>query len=245
VPDTGQEFRFRISSPYGTEVLQVLATLTPAKELERLVNKTGQAAPVSQESLNELHERLKNDLSSWTEHRMPIRTAAKSDESPARKPARVGLFVGREQVPGQRGQGRRQQRPLPSGRGADGQGDGPSAGSSIRSAPRRSSRAGHARQHRSRDHPLVAQRHAARHTVFIFYGGHGGLIKNLDGTKPDGKDGVLTTYNNAFQGKKLSEDDWDAEARKNWISDNTLARWLQELPGRQIALLIRVVTRVR
>jgi hypothetical protein len=74
--------------------------------------------------------------------------------------------------------------------------------------------------------------------VFLFYGGHGGLIKNLDGTKADGKDGVLTTYNNAFQSKKLSSDDWDAEARKNWISDNTLARWLQELPGRQIAVII-------
>ena len=75
-------------------------------------------------------------------------------------------------------------------------------------------------------------------TVFIFYGGHGGLVKNLDGTKPDGKDGVLTTYNNSFEGKKLTSDEWDEQARQNFISDNTLARWLQELPGRQIVLII-------
>ncbi len=75
-------------------------------------------------------------------------------------------------------------------------------------------------------------------TVFIFYGAHGGLVRNLDGTKPDGKDGVLTTYDNAFQSQKLSDEQWDAEARTHWISDATLARWLQELPGRQIALMI-------
>ena len=63
-------------------------------------------------------------------------------------------------------------------------------------------------------------------------------MKNLDGTKPDGKDGVLTTFDNGFQSRELSKDEWDAEARKYWITDNTLARWLQELPGRQIAVMI-------
>jgi hypothetical protein len=75
-------------------------------------------------------------------------------------------------------------------------------------------------------------------TVFLFYAAHGGLVKNLDGTKPDGKDGVLTTYNNAFLGQRLTDDARDSATRENFISDATLARWLQELPGRQIVLMI-------
>ena len=239
IPGKDQEFRFRVSAPFGTEVLQVLATLNPAPELDALVSKTGRAAPVAQEVINALHARLSKDLSSWTENRVPVRTAAGSQPLVKRdKSSRVGLFIGvnKFEVGEEKGEGKNARFRL----GAElmakvmverGQLD----------AQRAKTLTG---EQATRDNieaaitrwlPGVTQ---PGDTVFIFYGGHGGLIKNLDGTKPDGKDGVLTTYNNAFQAKKLSEDDWDTEARQNWISDNTLARWLQELPGRQIALII-------
>lgn len=239
IPSKDQEFRFRVSAPFGAEVLQVLATLEPTPELDALVNKTGRAAPVAQEVINSLHERLSKDLGSWTENRVPVRTMASSQPAAKRdRSRRVGLFIGvnKFEVGEEKGEGKNARFRL----GAElmvkamverGQLD----------AERTKTLTG---EQATRDNieaaitrwlPSVTQ---PGDTVFLFYGGHGGLIKNLDGTKPDGKDGVLTTYNNAFQAQKLSEDDWDAQARRNWISDNTLARWLQELPGRQIAVII-------
>jgi hypothetical protein len=238
VPDAGQEFRFRISSPFGTEVLQVLATLAPARELESLVHKTGQAAPVTQKTLDELQQRLKKDPAAWTEHRVSIRTAAKNEKQSPHKAARVGLFVGvnKFETGEEKEEGKNPRFRL-----------GAELMAKVmvergRLDPQRTKTL--VGEQATRDNieaaitrwlPGVTQ---PGDTVFIFYGGHGGLVKNLDGTKPDGKDGVLTTYNNAFQSRKLSSDDWDAEARKAWISDGTLARWLQELPGRQIAVII-------
>ena len=63
-------------------------------ELDRLVAKTGRAAPVSQDVIAKLHERLKADPASWSEHRLAIRTAPAVEQPPSPKGERVGLFVG-------------------------------------------------------------------------------------------------------------------------------------------------------
>jgi hypothetical protein len=72
-------------------------------------------------------------------------------------------------------------------------------------------------------------------TVFIFFHGHGGPVKNLDGSEDDGYDEFLTTYETddmAIEGDPV------ASIHKTAVLDDALARWLQELPGRQIVLLI-------
>jgi hypothetical protein len=238
VPGPGEEFRFRVTAPYGTEVLQVVAALRPVEELDALVKKIGRAAPVSQEVINRAHDRLSGDLSTWTEHRVAIRTAASSSATVARGARRVGLFVGvnKFQTSEKQGEGGNARfrlgaemmaRFMLQRGGLDSQWTKTLTGEEATRANIETAI--------TRWLPSVTR---PGDTVFIFYGGHGGLIKNLDGTKPDGKDGVLTTYNNAFQAHKLTDDEWDAQARQNFISDITLARWLQELPGRQIAVLI-------
>ncbi len=250
VPEPGQAFRFRISTPFGTEVLQVLATVQPTAELDTLVKKSGQAALIPSDLFGTLQQRLAQDLNSWTEHRVPIRTSAGSgamasssgssgsSTSSARKGARVGLFIGinKFQTSEDKGEGGNArfrlgaeimaQTMLQRG-GLDPQRCKTLIGEQATRANIEAAI--------TRWLPSVTQ---PGDTVFLFYAGHGGLVKNLDGTKPDGKDGVLTTYNNSFQSQKLSEDAWDEEARKSWISDSALARWLQELPGRQIAVMI-------
>ncbi len=75
-------------------------------------------------------------------------------------------------------------------------------------------------------------------TVFIFYCGHGLTIKNLDGTKPDGRDGLITTYDNDIGSDFKSQEEEEARMRKQLISDEALARWLEELSGRQIVLML-------
>lgn len=238
VPQPNEEFRFRVAAPFGAEVLQVVASLKPLEDLDTLVQKSGRAATVSSEVLTRLIPRLTADPTSWTEHRVPIRTTASAEASPTRKPARVGLFVGVNlfERTAEKGEGDNArfrlgaelmaQTMLQRG-GLDPQRTQTLIGQQATRANIEAAI--------TRWLPSITQ---PGDNVFIFYAGHGGLIKNLDGTKPDGKDGILTTYNDAFESQKQSEDEWDANARKSFISDITLARWLQELPGRQITLLI-------
>jgi hypothetical protein len=235
VPRAGEAFRFRITPPFGTEVLQVVATLQPAAELDRLMANTGRAAPVPQDAIAKLHERLKSDLTSWTEHRVPIRTAPRAEEPPPRKAERVGLFVGVSQFQvNDKKDGQRFQlgadlmaKTLTERDRVDSQ--------KVKSLTGPAATRANIEEAVTRWLPSVSQ---PGDTVFIFYAGHGGTIKNLDGTKPDGKDGVLSVYDNDWESRKMTSDEWDNTARSRFISDDALARWLQELPGRQIVLLV-------
>jgi hypothetical protein len=235
IPRADEAFRFRIAPPFGTEVLQVLATLQPAAELDGLVANTGRAALVPQETLEKLHERLKADLASWSEHRLPIRTAPRVEEPPPRKTERVGLFVGVSQFQvndkkdGQRFQlGAELMAKTLIERGRlDSQ--------KVKTLTGPAATRANIEEAVTRWLPGVSQ---PGDTVFVFYAGHGGTIKNLDGTKPDGKDGVLSVYDNDWESQKMTNDEWDNTARSRFISDDALARWLQELPGRQIVLLV-------
>ncbi len=85
IPPPGQDFRFRVGPPFGSEVLQVIASLKPLEELDGLVQKTGRAPIVSAEVIEKLKERLSKDSTSWTEHRVVIHTAAKETPPPQRK----------------------------------------------------------------------------------------------------------------------------------------------------------------
>ena len=64
-------------------------------------------------------------------------------------------------------------------------------------------------------------------TIFIFYCGHGGQIPARDESEPDGFDEMMSTYDSD------SKNPYDTT-----ILDDRLARWLQELPGRQIGLML-------
>ncbi len=234
IPGADEGFRFRVSPPFGTEVLQVLATLQPAAELDRLVAKTGRAAPVAPKVFATLDSRLQKDLASWTEQRLVIRTAAGVEgPPPSPKGERVGLFIGVSKFAvGEAGVRFKLGAQLMAKTMVERGRVNPEKAKTI--VDQEASRA-NIQTAITRWLPSVSQ---PGDTVFIFYAGHGGTVKNLDGTKVDGRDGVLTTYDNNWESQKMSSDEWDNMARSRYISDDALARWLQELPGRQIALLI-------
>lgn len=232
IPAADEEFRFRVRPPFGTEVLQVLSTLKPAPELDKLVAKTGRAAPVSRDVIGQLHARLKADLPSWSEHRVPIRTEAAAAPPPDRKANRVGLFIaanksektkestdrfllGCELVAktmAQRGGIRPNNMKMLTNEQA--------TRANIESAI-------------TQWLPSVSQ---PGDTVFIFYAGHGGVTRNPG--RPDLRDGFVTTYDDDLGPGRMTEEEWEARCRAKFVTDTALARWLQELPGRQIVLLL-------
>jgi uncharacterized caspase-like protein len=75
-------------------------------------------------------------------------------------------------------------------------------------------------------------------TVFIFYAGHGMTVPSADPAKPGGRDGLLSTYDNKVAGSVDTISELEGQLREKQISDGALARWLQELPGRQIVLML-------
>ncbi len=232
LPAADEDFGFRVRAPFGTEVLQVLATLKPAAELDSLVQKTGRAAPVSREVLDRLQTRLKKDASSWSEHRVSIRTADRGGEPKATAATRAGVFIGvsKSQKTGQ----------LTARFGL---------GCELM-AKTMLERGGLDRQHVA----ILEDEDASRanietaitkwlpsvtkpgDTVFIFYCGHGGVTSNPD--RPDQRDGFLTTYDDVLSEGRLTEAEWEARCREKFITDTALARWLQELAGRQIVLIL-------
>ena len=70
----GDPFRFRIGPPFGQEVLQVLATTKPCEELDALDISTGKLPKVSAELLGKVRDRLIKDRPSYSEHRVRVVT---------------------------------------------------------------------------------------------------------------------------------------------------------------------------
>jgi hypothetical protein len=236
IPAAGDEFRFRVRPPFGAEVVQVLATLQPLAELDQLVQKTGRAAVVPGSVLAALAARLPREPTGWTEHRVPVRTLAKEALPPARAASRVGLFIGVNKYqdekmcsPGERFRlGAELMAKTLVERG------GIEAKHAKTIIAEQATKA-NIQEAIVRWLPSVSQ---PGDTVFVFYAGHGGTLKNLDGSKPDGRDGLLTTFDNDLGSGIKSQEEYDARSRRKMITDDALARWLQELPGRQIVLLL-------
>jgi uncharacterized caspase-like protein len=67
-------------------------------------------------------------------------------------------------------------------------------------------------------------------TVLIYWSGHGGRCANTDGTEPDGFDMFLVPYD----GQLTS----NASVRKTMLLDKTFARWVQELDGRKVMVIL-------
>jgi hypothetical protein len=236
IPPPGQDFRFRIGPPFGTEVLQVIASLKPLEELDGLVQKTGTAPIVGREVIDNLKERLSKDPDSWTEHRVAVRTAAKQAMPPQHKASRVGLFIGVNKY-------QNEKLCMPAERfklGAEllaktfverGSVDPHNVKTIVAEEATRAN----FEEAVVKWLPSVSQ---PGDTVFIFYAGHGTTIKNLDGSKPDGRDGLISTYDNDPGEGIKSQEEFEARLRKQMISDEALARWLEELNGRQIVLFL-------
>jgi hypothetical protein len=236
IPPPGDGFRFRVGPPFGNEVFQVVASLKPLDELEGLVKRSGEAPAISRELIDKLRERLLKDPAGWTEHRVPIRTVAKETPRPQHKARRVGLFIGVSEY-----QNEKMDKPFDQlRRGAEAMAKtfadrGKIDAQHIKVITGKEATRANIERAIVRWLPSVSQ---PGDTVFIFYTGHGNTIKNRDGTSPTGRDGIISTYDNDLGGGINSQEEMDARLRARRITDAALARWLQELSGRQIVLML-------
>jgi hypothetical protein len=237
VPGPGEPFRFRIRPPYGVEVLQVLASVQPIADLDRLAAQGQDRGPaVAPALLEQVRGRLLQAGQPWAEHRVPIRTLPLTERPPGRPSVRAGLFIG------------------------IGKYLHPEIGSTHEEL-RHSAEVFHEKMTRrggldpSRT-KLVVDQQATRanmeelisrwlpsvtqpgDTVFIYFSGHAGTSPNRDGSEPDGLDELIGPYDTDAGTASLTREQQEARFRDSQIVDDVLARWIEELSGRHVVLIL-------
>jgi hypothetical protein len=240
VPPDDQSFRFRIQKPFGREVLQVLASTNRIPELEDLLTEASGTPVMTAERLAVVAERLSKEKDSWTEHRVSILTVGISTPAeplPIAAPAeRFGLFVGIGEY----------QHPEFVSTHVELQ-------NSAKLFHQQMTRSGGIDPTNSR---LLLNEQANRtgieesitkwlpavtkpgDVVFVYFSGHAGQYESHDRSEPDGLDEALCPWDFDAGTAEQSMDARIARAKSTSILDDTLARWLQELSGRQVVLVL-------
>jgi hypothetical protein len=234
IPAAGSKFRFRVRPPLGAEALQVLAAAEPIAELAAL-DFSARVPDVAPAVLKQLAQRIAAEPGQFAEHRVRLETLP-AGQAPAARPAkRVGLFIGVNDYADPASchpmicirNGAQRMQAAFTGRG------GVAAEDALLITGADATRA-NIEAAVTQWLPSVTQ---PGDTVFVYYCGHGTLVPNVDGSEPDLNDEALTTYDNDL-GEVASEEERITRMRQQYILDDTLARWLLELPGRQVVLFL-------
>ena len=224
-------FRFRIRGPFGEEYLQVLAATQPLPELDSLVRQSESPMPVVTEPIiASLRKRLENSPRLWTEHRLRILTEpGQSAPAELQQPRRFGLFIG-------------------VGEFNDNLGIDPHVHPGQSAQLIRGEMLEKCQLPEERTKLLVnteATREAIRleifdwlskatdpgDIVFLYFAGHAAQTANHDGSEVDGRDEALLPFDGQVDDNGQIDPD-------TVILDDTLARWLEELGGRQVVLIL-------
>ncbi len=218
IPKAGDEFRFRIAAPYGQEALQVIAAKQPIELLDKLDASAGRAVSVPKATQEELAKAIKASADQFAEHRVVIHTQQGGGPLPEPRPAlRAGLFIGvnklaatkhGDEAPQARGSAEMMHKAMTTLGGV--------AAEHARILTDKEATTAAFEEAVTKWLPSITQ---PGDTVFLFYCGHGGPEPTKDPAELDGLDEVLTTYD-------------------KFVVDDQLGRWLQELPGRQIVLIM-------
>jgi hypothetical protein len=237
VPGPGEPFRFRIGPPFGVEVLQVLASARPVDELDSLVAQgRGRAPSVPPAILEQVRQRLIGAGGTWAEHRVPIRTLPLSEHPPDRPPLRAGLFIGigkylHPEIGKPHEELRHSAEVLHERMRRRGRLDPARTRLVVDEQATRS----HLEELITRWLPGVTQ---PGDTVFIYFSGHAGTSPNPDGSEPDGQDELLGPYDLEAGTDGMTVEQRMARIRDSSIVDDVLARWIEELSGRHVVLIL-------
>ena len=236
IPPADNSFRFRISAPFGNEVLQVVASTKPLADLDVLIQKQGQAPAVTPELITKLYDQLALDLSTWTEHHLQITTHPKNGTAPQRPSNRIGLFVGigKYQHP----------QAVPAHEELS------HSAEVLHDAMLKEGRLDKTRTRPLLDYqatkvnleeafirwlPNVSR---PGDSVFVYFSGRINWLRFPLSSEPIDKHEAIIPYD-APAGLDISAaGGGESPVRQSLIVDDSLARWLEELSGRQIVLIM-------
>jgi hypothetical protein len=235
IPGPDESFRFRVSPPFGDEALQVIGSTQPIVELDGLQTNSG-APLVPKQTLDLLAERIAKQPVEFGEHRVSLHTQPReAPAAPARKPSRFALVIGLNRYQDAESSSEHEE----------------AKRSAVRMAETFQNRCGVPTENTR----LITDEQSTRanieeaftrwlpsatrpgDTVFVFYVGHGSQVTSLDPKRSDAMESYLTVYDND-SGQLRTQAELEAWVRERMILESTMARWLQELPGRQIVLML-------
>lgn len=234
LPDPRLKYRFRVRPPFGEESLQVIASTSPIEELAAIDVSQARAARVPAETLAKLAERMNRRSEGIAEHRVRMHTQPGDQPLPEPRPARrAALCFGTSKyLHSDRLTAYPRYKNAPLMMAELFAKHGGVAQDNVRVLIDEQATRENFKQAITEWLPGITE---PGDTVFIFFHGHGGPVKNQDGSEADGYDEFLTTYDTHFE---AVHGDLSASVRQTAVVDDALARWLQELPGRQIVLLV-------
>jgi len=235
IPPADNSFRFRVSAPFGMEVLQVLASTKPLADLDGLIQNQKRAPGISADLIGKLVAQLQQDYSFWSEHRVAITTTSKDGTIPQPPANRIGLFVGI---------GQSQNSP------ATAHEEFARSAEALHDAMLKEGKLDRTRTRLILDDqatkinleeafvrwlPSVSR---PGDTVFVYFSGHVTQVATAQGDEPDGQDEALVPYDVPAGLDALPAEERVQRIRQTHLLDDSVARWLQELTGRQIVMIL-------
>ncbi|MCA9268507.1 MAG: caspase family protein [Planctomycetales bacterium] len=233
IPGNGAPFQFRTSAPYGQEVLHVMASTVKIDALENAGKQGPFKALATQDLKNMVVEVKDKKQSDWAEARIDILTYDPNDQAAPPPPdpdappsvgktgKRYGVCIGISQYQHERIQDL-QVSHIDAQKMAEALKQDCHLDDVVLLTNEQATRAN---IEQAIFHDLVQKSHAGD-SVFIFFSGHGGRTADQNGDEEDGFDEYLVP-NDGILGKE-----------ETMILDDTFARWMQELSGRQIAIFM-------
>jgi hypothetical protein len=96
IPAGDDQFRWRVSAPFGKELVKVIATKEPLPELDQSALRKGRFNPVAREQIRRAANQLKGvEPIAWAEDQIEITTLAAAQAAPPRDSGRrFGVFFG-------------------------------------------------------------------------------------------------------------------------------------------------------
>ena len=222
VPGADAGFQFTARPPCGQEVLQVVGTLEPIDTLQAQKLTKGAVTPLSEANLKDMVVELKKaEPEDWAEARIQITTVPGEGDRPSGPGKRYAVCVGISEYSCDR---------VPT----------------LKVSHLDAQRIGAALKEQCgvADVTLLCNTQATREavekaifrdlpsktrpgdTVFLFFSGHGGRTADTNGDETDGYDEYLVPHDGVLG------------QPETMILDDTFARWIRELDGRMVAIIL-------
>lgn len=221
VPANNSQFRLRVGSPFGKELLKAIVTSHPIKELDEVGLTDRDSTSVEDRVILRALDALRRRPHEWAEHDVEMATLAQ--RRTPRRTKRIGVFIGISEFKSSRDLSVCHKDAM-----------------AMQAAMKEKGKLDESFLLVNREATLSAIENLIRRklpsitgpsdTIFFFWSGHGGRCPDNDGDEEDGYDEFLVPYDGG--GNDI------ATVRRTMLMDDTFGRWVQELDGRKLIVIL-------